>query len=1010
MNSLRQYVCWNRQSVLTVTPRDAASLGLAQFQAIHHPLRLRKRPIGQTSGGLAVEEQYVTRVLTDSVGPDGYLLVPVVGASGSGKSHLVRWVYEQLHDRPDWEARYLPKNRTSLRRVIEIVCTGLEGASIGTVREALTAAPAHTDTEEVLAERLLDELALITTDPPLQSELNQRELQLRDKLQNELPDILRDPVVRRRLTSEGCVVSRLVGLALHGREHGDGLDDDEIYVTGDDMPVTFEEIGNVSKGARQLLTQMAANQTILDGVVDLINLCLPVAVKRVFLSVNIDLIEVFRDVRRELLRQQKELVLFIEDLTVMHGIEREFLDAIVEPMSASGGDICTLRVIFAVTEGHFDGLDTVRTRCEDAYWFDAPYGEDGVAEDEIVSFVARYLNACRLNVQAFEDSEATIARTSWPENACVECEMRIDCHDTFGKSEEGYGLYPFNRAAVISLISSLSSTQFDPREVVRRLVSEFLIGAESEMRTGIFPSDELLSAFEHGIAPLDPIVVTELKMQHPDNQEQLANVIRYWASHEDKDVPETVLDAFGLPRLNIRSVVEQSRSSGKSQLEAVRASRPRPKTRQVRGVESGSTGGVPGYLKGKASLAFGELKEWQGNQISLSATSTQYLRQLIHRTVLNNLDWSAAPINLGSGFKEFVFVDKHIYIEGTVTAQGQRSQIVIVDQTPETAVGLQGLILLEVNPRLDASVEISDVERRRYRQFAAQLVDQWINSVIMAIDSPPAEDHVGAVQGLLLSGMISDAFRSASCSTDYLANLFSAVPGRREWRSSAWCDLVQEASSLQDRLRPKVEAHFGEARGTGGVRGIQADVLLGMIDDITGEWEFLSADPTVNRLMRRAQVFTRKEWPDLIEDGKVFAHSVEMGISWGDQVKRILDVVQVAHAQGRLRDAHVLTRLRELAESTESISIGEIKRFVDALCSKSATHDRLRCIANPSSVDLRMMAEFLSRANSVMDQLEADVVRSSTNDESANELELLVKEILDAASRLSDGLSEIAKV
>src|SRR5690606_29071405 len=127
-----------------------------------------------------------------------------------------------------------------------------------------------------------------------------------------------------------------------------------------DLPLAFEEIGTASEGARKLLTQLATHGELKSTAVGLINDALPAAVKRVFVSGKVDLIEVFREVRRSLLTEGKELVLFIEDLTVLHGVERELLDAIVEPAKSPDGNLCPLRVLFAVTEGHFDGLDTVR--------------------------------------------------------------------------------------------------------------------------------------------------------------------------------------------------------------------------------------------------------------------------------------------------------------------------------------------------------------------------------------------------------------------------------------------------------------------------------------------------------------------------------------------------------------------------------------------------------------------------------------------------------------------------
>ena len=548
MTDFVNFVCWSDAAVLASSPRDAASLQPGHFRAVHHPLRARRGQIepGREPEGNWVEEQAVAEALRSAVGPDGYRLIPIVGGSGTGKSHLVRWVYEQTRDTSEWETRYLPKNQTSIRRVVELVIAGMHGPTIDAAREALELAPAHSESDATLGQRLLDELALIVAEEPTgQAGLDRHDAQSRDRLRTTLPDIFHDPIVRQRFISPGAVIPRLIGLAQSGRQDDDGLDDDAVHIAASDLPLTFDDIGDVTPQARKTLLQMSSLSDMRRVALEIINDALPQAIKRVFLSNSIDLVAVFRDIRREIRQQGKELVLFIEDLTVLHGVEREFLDAIVEPASSTSGELCNLRILFAITRGHFDNLDTVRTRCDDAYWLDSAYGPDGIEPDEVLSFLGRYLNACRIDPQTLEADWARHADTALLENACHACDHHETCHSDFGASSEGYGLYPFNQFALDRLVSCLSTNRFDPRQVVKVIVEKLLPLSRAELESATFPSEDLLADFNSNSTPVRPEVVERLRLEYGGEAERRTMLLRYWA--DDRiDIESAVLTAFGM--------------------------------------------------------------------------------------------------------------------------------------------------------------------------------------------------------------------------------------------------------------------------------------------------------------------------------------------------------------------------------------------------------------------------------------------------------------------------------
>ena len=998
MTEMHHYVCWTDDAVRASTPRDAASLGAGHFQAVHHPLRLQQRPLGARSGGRWVDEIEIVKVLEGPLRSDGYLLVPVVGKSGTGKSHLVRWVAERTGDRDDWESRYLAKNRTSIRSVIETVIKGLEGPAIEAAREALLSAPARTESEQVLAERLLDELALITSEESA-AEIDGahgRAAQMADKLRRELPDILRDPVVRRRLTGEGAVIPRLVGLAMRGRSDGDGLDDDAIRVIDDDLPLAFAEIDQASRGAQKLLGQLGSIPDLKAAAIGLINEALPSAVKRVFVSDQVDLIEVFRDVRKELLASGKEMVLFIEDLTVLHGVEREFLDAIIEPARSPDGDLCGLRVLFAVTEGHFDELDTVRTRCDDAYRLDIGYGPDGIGQQEAMSFLGRYLNACRQDPDEVEDLWDNRQGDAWMPNACDACGHQVHCHETFGRSGEGYGLYPYNPVAVNRFVESMSSERFDPREVVRELVNRFLVLAATDLRRGDFPSDELVGPFNERSDPIEPLVQDRLKAKRPADFARVVNSMRYW-SETPANLGDATLAAFGLDPLDGPEIPPSPPPRPKKPSRPSRPGGPPEPPRETT---------IASRLRAPWSKIFDDLSGWANNQRTLDASATRRLKELVHKSILQSLDFSALPINLGTDFdhQERFSQIKHLQIAGSVTDQSRGEPIIVIERDAGTAAALQGLILL---------AQLADVDdypqADNYRQQAARYLEEWTRCVTAKLERSPEPAATQAIAGLLVCAAVAGTCEGASEPHDYLAALFgrtSSTPGAH--RSPEWQQVVKSADDTYNRLRPIVEAQFGEARGTGGSRAVRADQILKVIQDFTESWHLKSDDSAIERFMRSVRPAVEGEWETLKRLSVGAAPLVDPGRSWSEQTERVLELVEAAHRSGRLRDHDAAHDLSALASEQDENAHRPLLRAAELVGTEPALIDRLRIVASSLPDTVTATSRFIVRAEQAISEIRDDLDERRAGESEDETLEDIASDVLVGLGRLEATAGEFA--
>ena len=119
-------------------PSEAEVISDEAFLAVHQPVRLVRRSLTNTNAPLepADERRVLDALLTPNL-PEGYVIVPIVGPSGVGKSHLIRWL--GLHLPRHLHVIPIPKS-TSLRRILESILKGLEGPGYDDIRKQLTTA------------------------------------------------------------------------------------------------------------------------------------------------------------------------------------------------------------------------------------------------------------------------------------------------------------------------------------------------------------------------------------------------------------------------------------------------------------------------------------------------------------------------------------------------------------------------------------------------------------------------------------------------------------------------------------------------------------------------------------------------------------------------------------------------------------------------------------------------------------------------------------------------------
>lgn len=558
----RGFACWSPDEVGDIMHREAAAPSRAVLLATHQPPRIRRVTVTRAgsygSDDLVTQEQFLNDVVDAA---DKSLIVPVIGASGTGKSHLVLWMKARLDDAasPNRKIIYVPKGETSLSRVIDLILDGRTGGHFDAIRSAVANATRNMSMDEA-ARRLRNELAVAANDinpaagPPGSGPY-------REHLKAHLADLLDDPAYAEHLVGEGQPLRRIVEQALSGGS------EEPAELKPEDLAVglTAAQIEGLSKPARDLLGHLQdpkLHQTAIDVLNEVRDRCL----SRIFGVEPMQLVAVMRELRTTLHEEnpELELVLMIEDFTLLQGIQHDLLEAMIE-LPTRGGEqvLCAMTTVMAVTEGFFTSMlasnDTLRTRIADmghVYNLDVPYGtaDDGFDQETVTQFVGRYLNAARVGVAAIDSAAPGVP------NACGHCAHRAVCHDAFGTSgEDEYGLYPFNAAAIDRAIRSRQAT-FNPRDALSALGQTLTVHA-SELADGRFPSsawERLFDPRQFGREPLPRLSLqTQELVEALPKPEQRRILLTFWGGvpPELVNLPAGIHEAFDIPRVDDATVV-----------------------------------------------------------------------------------------------------------------------------------------------------------------------------------------------------------------------------------------------------------------------------------------------------------------------------------------------------------------------------------------------------------------------------------------------------------------------
>ena len=600
----------------------------------------------------ASEEDFLNYFLSDA--PSGSHVVPITGRSGVGKSHLIRILdakIKRLKNAEKYLVIRIPKS-ASLRKVVDLILSAepLQGSQYDSVRAEFSKAMVELKIED----------AVITFFSQLQIALKDYGREQREALGQDLTN----SVIRRKiahaeylplLMSDGEMVDhfrenvlpRIIQRSVKGGDLSGGNDDfdpNSIKFKVEDFDFEGIDIANSNQRVSKYyqLNFLGESNQERGLAVEVLNDVVDRATNQLY-KLNqslggMTLGEVILEIRQLLLKDNRELILLVEDFAALVGIQETLAKVLIQEGATSDGiKYATIRSAIAVTDGYLGGKNTLATRAGREWVVESSLDSETETLDRTKKLVAAYLNAARIGEQGLKNYYDNLIKKDPRSNFNVPIYRDDDIGDlitqlhAFGSIDE-IPLFPFSDNAIEFLarqtsLRSGNSLIFNPRYIIKNIIRLILINRESFL-DGSFPPIGIISKapeadVQNWISGLE--VSQELKGQYQ-------RLVTIWGNNPEtrNEIPHRINNdiykvfSLKVPELNASSSLIQI--SGKS----------KPKV-----TEPTETPEIDARLETKIRDCKQALNEWITENKRLDQGIANIIRRRVSSELSRKIDWNA---------------------------------------------------------------------------------------------------------------------------------------------------------------------------------------------------------------------------------------------------------------------------------------------------------------------------------------------------------------------------------
>ena len=420
------------------------------------------------------EEEVFDRFFASSE-EDQFVLVK--GASGAGKSHLIRWFYTMLELRKTEREIVLPIKRAdnTLKGTIKQLIDMPDVQNMPNKNLYKKLASASTTMPEIELKNTIyyTFVNLIESDDGKASEDTERMINRVNR--QHLVALLQNSLFKERLMLEDGPIERIY--CKFAENKTTEVNDKAAEFISADFELDsnfFNELLNsgADEKARKIANKLIDNDAFVKKIVDYINLFVEKVIQRCAGLEPGDLGLVIQEIRQELYKQGKTLTILIEDITAASGVDDSLLDALLtNKVAYPDKNLCRINSIVGSTDGYYVDKFRVNTKARIENFINVSDDMFNNDVNGLVEFFARYLNTISLPEDAIDK---WLGNKADPDLYPVHEVTIGNGWDEFKLGNSHINLFPFSSRAITFLYKKQDSNMRHPRALMRDILEPYI--------------------------------------------------------------------------------------------------------------------------------------------------------------------------------------------------------------------------------------------------------------------------------------------------------------------------------------------------------------------------------------------------------------------------------------------------------------------------------------------------------------------------------------------------------